>query len=284
LPALAADQYENFYYSPHAGVVFASQAGPVEIWWVSFSPEGAGNGAWQFRRETFNVSGDTRSAPVRRIYWTERSFDGPHVTIPNGRIEKANPIYTSKFPPTVAVAYQPPGYVEDPDPAAQAADIKRTLWFEKLAGVSQLSAYNMEGRILIEYLGGEVSPGQSVFLGLDVVEVIKSISPITTLTTELGKEVLPLGGQAGLVGTPAATSMVGQQPFYATTSSGDGTLHYFAERENSNPDLVMFYWMGLSQFTAMSTARPNTHCGGRLATTPSLAKAPVISWRHWEWR
>lgn len=243
LPALAADQYENFYYSPHAEVVFASQAGPVEIWWVSFSPEGAGNGAWQFRRETFNVSGDTRSAPVRRIYWTERSFDGPHVTIPNGRIEEANPIYTAKFPPTVAVAYQPPGYVEDPDPAAQAADIKRTLWFEKLAGVSQLSAYNKEGRILIEYLGGEVSPGKSVFLGLDVVEVIKSISPITTLTTELGKEVLPLGGQADLVGNPAATSMVGQQPFYATTSSGDGKLHYFAERENSNPDLVMFYWM-----------------------------------------
>jgi len=242
LPALAAGQYENFYYSPHAGAVFGSQSGAVEIWWVSYSPEGTGNGAWKFRKETFNVSGDTKSAPVRKIYWTEGTFDGPHVIIPSGRIEKAIPIYTSKFPSTVSVGYQPPGYVENPDPAAQSADIKRTLWFDKSGGIGQLSAYNKEGRILVEYLGAEVSAGKNAFLGLDVVEVIKSTSPIVT-ETQLGKQVLPHTGQTDLVGNEATTSAVGQQPFYATTSSGDGSLRYFAERSNSNPDLVMFYWL-----------------------------------------
>ena len=173
LPVLTTGQYESFYYSPHAERVFASQSGSVDIWWVSFSPEGTGNGAWQFRKETFNVSGDT-SGPVRKIYWTEGSFDGPRVVMPNGRIEKANPIYTAKFPPTVDVAYRPPGYVENPDTSGQPAEVKRTLWYEKLAGIGQLSAYNLEGRILVEYLGAEISSGKNVFLGADVVEVVKA--------------------------------------------------------------------------------------------------------------
>jgi hypothetical protein len=241
LPVLAAGQYESFYYSPHAERVFASESGSVEIWWVSFSPEGSGNGAWKFRKETFNVSGDT-NGPVRKIYWTEGSFDGPRVVIPVGRIQAANPVYTAKFPSTVDVAYRLPEYVENPDPNSQAAEEKRTLWFDKLAGNSQLSAYNIEGRILVEYLGAEVSPGKKEFIGADVVEVVKSISPIIT-ETKLGKQVLPQSGQTDLVGSPANTSAVGQQPFYATTSTGDGSLRYFAERSNSNPDLVMFYWL-----------------------------------------
>ena len=241
LPVLAAGQYESFYYSPHAERVFASESGSVEIWWVSFSPEGTGNGAWKFRKETFNVSGDT-NGPVRKIYWTEGSFDGPRVVIPVGRIQAANPVYTSKFPSTVDVAYRPPEYVENPDPNSQGAEERRTLWFEKLAGTSLLSAYNIEGRILVEYLGAEVSPGKKEFIGADVVEVVKSISPVRT-ETKLGNQVLPHSGQTDLVGSPASGSAGGQESFYGTTATGDGSLRYFAERANSNPDLVMFYWL-----------------------------------------
>ena len=242
LPVLAAGQYESFYYSPHAERVFASQSGSVEIWWVSFSPEGTGNGAWKFRKETFNVSGDT-NGPVRKIYWTEGSFDGPRVVMPNGRIEKVNPVYTAKFPPTVAEAYRPPGYVENPDTSGQAAEVKRTLWYEKMAGIGQLSAYNLEGRILVEYLGAEISSGRNVFLGADVVEVVKAAATEAT-EVELGQQVVPHTREPGLNPAPSLVSGSNSKfPLYATRSLANGQLVYFAERENLNPDEVLFYWM-----------------------------------------
>jgi hypothetical protein len=240
LPALAAGEYESFYYSPHAERVFASQAGSVEIWWVSFSPEGAGNGAWKFHRETFNVSGDT-SFPVRKIYWTEESFDGPRVVMPNGRIEAANPVYTAKFPPTVDVAYRPPGYEENPDPAGQAAEVKRTLWYEKMAGIGQLSAYNLEGRILVEYLGAEISPGRNEFLGADVLEVVKAI-PAAPGDIDLGKQVTPHPYEENLKAVPVQT-FDDSVSFFGSTVLASGKVVYTAERENLNPDLVQFYWM-----------------------------------------
>ena len=240
LPVLAPGEYESFYYSPHAERVFASQSGSVEIWWVSFSPEGSGNGAWKFFKETFNVSGDT-SGPVRKIYWTEGSFDGPTVVIPNGRIEKANPIYTAKFPPTVAVSYQPPGFVEDPEPSAQMPGIRRTLWYENIAGVAKLSAYNLEGRILLEYLGAEVSPGKFEFLGADVVEVVRSVAA-TEVDIELGKQVVPATGEMNLVAAPSLKNGMGTS-YYGISVLASGELVYWAERENLNPDLLLFYWM-----------------------------------------
>jgi hypothetical protein len=242
LPVLATGEYESFYYSPHAERVFASQSGSVEIWWVSFSPEGTGNGAWKFRKETFNVSGDT-SVPVRKIYWTEESFDGPRVVMPNGRIEKANPVYTTRFPPTVDEAYRPPGYVENPDASGQAAEVKRTLWYEKMAGIGQISAYNLEGRILVEYLGAEISPGRNIFLGADVVEVVKAATTEAT-EVELGQQVVPHTGETGLNPAPSLVSGSSSKfPLYATRSLSNGQLVYFAERENLNPDEVLFYWM-----------------------------------------
>ena len=239
LPALSAGEYESFYYSPHADRVFASQAGAVEIWWVSAAQI---NGDWKFRKEIFNVSGAT-SVPVRKIYWTEKAFDGPRVTIPSGRIELANPIYNAKFPPMVTEEYVQLGYVENPDPAAQPAGERRTLWYEKLNGNGQLSAYNLEGRLLVEYLGPETSPGKHEFLGADVVEVVKSTRSQTN-QIELGHQVRPRKPSEPLVAAPVLNlSAVSQAPYYATRALASGELVYYAERENLNPDLVLFYWL-----------------------------------------
>ena len=242
LPALTSGQYESFYYSPHADQVFASQAGSVEICWVSASPQGEGGGAWQFRRENFTVSGAS-VVPVRKIYWTEKSFDGPRVNIPTGRIELANPIYTANFTPLVSEEYRVPGFVENPEENAQVSSEKRTLWFENFAGNAQLAAFNREGRLMIEYLGPEISPGRLEFLGADVVEVIKS-APTQTVDIELGKRVMPRDGTANLVASPALNiASASQSSFYATLTGGNGDLLYYAEKENLNPDRILFYWM-----------------------------------------
>ncbi|MCF7675991.1 MAG: hypothetical protein K9M97_11650, partial [Akkermansiaceae bacterium] len=239
LPALAEGEYESFYYSPHAARVFASQAGAVEIWWVS---AGQINGAWKFRKETFNTSGAT-SVPVRKIYWTEKSFDGPRVLIPSGRIELVNAVYTARFPPVVETEYQQLGAVENPDPSAQPPEERRTLWYEKLNGNGQLSAYNLEGRILVEYLGPEISPGKQEFIGADVVEVIRSTRSQTN-EIELGREVRPRQPDEDLTAAPVLNlSAVSEPPFFATAALANGKLVYYAERENLNPDLVQFYWL-----------------------------------------
>lgn len=158
---------EAFYYSAHADAVFASQPGAVEIWWVTAIPQG---GEWKFKNEKFNVSSATQRE-VRTIYWTEKSFNGPRVDIPGGRIERVNPVFSTAFPSVVVDEYVPVGQVINPDPNGQPAEEKRTLWFDQIGGSAQIAAYNLEGRVLVEYLGQEIAPNRHQFLGADVVQV-----------------------------------------------------------------------------------------------------------------
>ena len=48
--------------------------------------------------------------PVRTIYWTEGSFDGPLVQITDGRITTANPVFNPVVPKAVAQEVIVPGY------------------------------------------------------------------------------------------------------------------------------------------------------------------------------
>ena len=242
VPALLPNELTSFYYSASADKVFASQAGSVDIWWVS---DGEKDGSYQFYRETFNVSSETSpGTPVRKIYWTERTFDGPGVTIPGGRIQNVNPVYTNQFPASVPAAqeYKPVGYVENPDPAAQMASEQRTFWYDKqAAGLAQFKAYNLEGRIFVEYLGKLIEGNRYEFLGADVVDVSKTLNS-STVDIALGQPVLPATGEAGLVAAPSMSNALGTS-YYGTTASASGEPVYTAERENLNPDRVRFYWM-----------------------------------------
>lgn len=245
------DPHLPFYYSPHADAVFAKQAGTVEIFWVTSAPQG---GSWKFRRETFTVSG-TSQGETRTIFWTEKSFNGPRVTVPGGRIDRVNPIYNPIVPATVSVEYVPVGEVVNPDPNTQPAAEKRTLWFEKIGGNAQLAAYNQEGRILVEYLGLEISPGKHEFLGADVVELVRRPNP-AQVTTKLGNRVLPheaMPPANGLAVPDADTDLIASPvrnigsetgfSFYGEQGLPDGRLAYWAERENLNPDRIVFYWL-----------------------------------------
>ncbi|MGZ0708682.1 hypothetical protein ACWPKO_10115 [Coraliomargarita sp. W4R53] len=240
VPALESGVYETFYYSPHAKTVFAYEAGQVQLWWRSRLPDSNGN--YIIVNETFAVSSATTN-PVRTLYWTEVSFDGPRVTVPGGRIVTVNPVYGNTFPATVTEEYIAPGTSLPADPDAQPASELRTLWFEKTNGIGELHAYNVSGRIFIEYLGALQEDGSQEFLGADIVEVIQA-APATILTVELGNEIRPALDAPELVALPITDSTTTDGvAFYGSHTRADGTLAYYAERENNLEDRVIFYWL-----------------------------------------
>ncbi|MEY4244126.1 MAG: hypothetical protein RLZZ245_1711 [Verrucomicrobiota bacterium] len=238
--ALAAGELEDFYYSPHANRVFASAPGLVTVHWVANALVG---GQYQIKAESFMVSSSTQ-IETRKMAWTEKSFNGPRINIPMGRIQNVNPIYSKVFKSTVPEAqeYQPAGYVQNPDVNARPPKELRTLFFEKVVGIGQLAAYNVTGRILVEYLGTEISPGQQEFLGMDVVEVTQVIGS-KNVTVTLGETLKPEDADPSLVPSPVLNLAQTGKPYYGTRTLADGLTYYDAERENLDPDQVIFYWL-----------------------------------------
>lgn len=253
--AVAISPPQSFYYSPHAGRVFATQSGRVSITWVTRVPVTTAaeptTAKYRFRQETFAVSSST-AKPTRTIYWTEKSFNGPLVNIPLGKIETVNPVYSANFPALVPQEYQGVG-------ASAPSDIslppeRRTLWFDKTAGLGQLRAYNVEGRIFVEYLGalqqGSVG-GVHNFLGADILDVVRVATPVEA-TVLLGDQITPRGSEGQLLpsdgssewlGAPVTAISATNQAFFGSVTRKDGMTNYYAERENLTPDRVAFYWL-----------------------------------------
>lgn len=239
IPAPAPGAYEHFYYSKHAKRVFASESGQVEIWWRSRVPDASNN--YVLTRETFTVSSAT-SSPVRTLYWTEKTFNGPRVAIPSGRIVTVNAVFSNTFPATVATEFVPVGSSPPSDPNAQAASELRTFWFETSNGNGELHAYNISGRLMIEYLGAQQPDGSHEFLGADIVAVAQS-APASTQTVFLGDEIRPNPEDFLLLAQPVSSSSSSSVSYFGSFARPDGTLAYYAERENNIEDRVIFYWM-----------------------------------------
>jgi hypothetical protein len=241
----------SYYYSPHAEKVYASQPGRVQITWVTLA---ATAGAYGITTETFSVSSNT-AAKVRTIYWTEGSFDGPKVPVTDGRITTVNPVFNSSVPKAVAQEVDIPGYVP-------TAENLTTLSFDKYSGNGMIHAYNVEGRILIEYLGN-VRLGNNVYdsLGVDVVDMVRA-PDISYATVHLGKTLAPHDGDASLTASPLLSTQAGGTSYYGTTAKADGTAEYTAERETGGPNTpdngspaspdaynkVVFYWLEAGNF------------------------------------
>lgn len=242
----------SFYYSPHAEKVFAHQPGRVEVKWVSRLTDGANYG---IRDETFAVSANT-PRPIRTIFWTEGNFDGPKVQVTDGRITTVSPVYNNQVPKAVAEEISIPGY-------SPASPNLSTLSFNKFNGVGQLQAYNVEGRLLVEYLGNVRSAtGTYEFVGTEVVE-IKRVASVGYPSIYLGKEIVSGNGDTRLVPSPVLSSQQNGASYYGTAVRPDQTLAYYAERETSeanNPDdgaprspneafnKVVFYWLETGDF------------------------------------
>ena len=240
IPPLEASTLPSYYYSPHARQVFANTPGTVEITWRSSVPDSA-TGAYIYYKERFSVSSATTS-PVRNLYWTERSFNGPQVVIPSGVIETLNPVYSNVFPASVATEYVVAGA---PTPDPDSAEL-RTVWFDTTGGTRRLHAYNTTGRILVEYLGALRDDGTHEFLGMDIVSVQQTLRP-STATIELGSRLRAFDGVAfdpdeTLVASPVTTS-TSAVDYYSSNPLPDGTLAYYAEQENDIEDREIFYWL-----------------------------------------
>ena len=240
LPPLASGVLPSYYYSPHAGRVFANTPGLVEVTWRSSVPDSQNDGNYIFYKESFTVSSGALS-PVRTMFWTEKSFSAPRITIPTGKVVTVNPVYSNVFPETVAEEFVVVGSSQA-DPNASSTQVLRTVWFEKTNGIGELHAYNITGRILVEYLGTRREDGTHEFLGADVVSVEQAIQP-QTQTVKLGEEIRPQPDE-NLVAQPATSDgSASSATFYGSIARPDGTLAYFAERFNDVEDRVAFYWL-----------------------------------------
>jgi hypothetical protein len=236
----------NYYYSPHAEKSFASQAGQVSVSWVSLAANASGY--YEIMTETFAVS-STSSKAIRTIYWNQRGFDAPLVNITDPTIMSVNPIFNTSVPKAVVNEVVAPG------DSPTAPSIYSTLKFSKVGATAQLSAYNVEGRIFVEYLGkARIGAEVLTYIGSDVVEIVRQ-ADTTYTTTYLGKEVLPHDGTSGvLTASPVSGSSLN---YYSSVTKSDGLMSYYAERATSSasdPDNgtptsttayndVKFYWL-----------------------------------------
>ena len=253
----------SYYYSPHAGKVFATQAGRVTVTWVSNVPDTTSPSdtkpTYKFKTESFAV-GSAPNVPQRPMYWSEKSFTGPLVNIPAGRIVAANVVYNSFMPSHVVDEFVPAGYNPSNDPSNSAPAERRTLWYDNMAGRGTLHAYNLEGSVFVEYLGAEISStGKREFLGADVVSTKRDAESINIEVT-LGQQLTPWNSpeEADLISSlaPNATQTSGKA-LYGTSALANGQLVYHAERENNDPDKIQIYWLEPKDAEIYLAAAPN---------------------------
>ena len=276
--SVSFEPYQPYYFSPHADRVFASQPGRVSITWVSAVPDTSALGesipSYKFRRETFAVSSSSR-LPARSLFWTEKGFSSPAVAIP-ASIVRVSPAFNSFFPSAVVNEYVPVGS----NPSGTTQQETRTLWFDdQVAAYRSIRAYNLEGRIFVEYLGAlqQGAVGVHEFLGADIVD-IRQVAEVETLTTSLGEELRPRSdaAQAGddaLEPSLINTAVSADKIPHGNHQGPDGRVHYYAERESLDPDRVTLVWLEPSDAAIYSQAPP-----GLSLRWPKLKRNYLFKW------
>ena len=170
------------------GFVYASQGGSSRIYWRTDSPvatEAGTNAPIYGLVERAVVVSTASRLPVRRIFWTEQGFPGQAVQVPQGEIQEVRVAYSDSFPDMVAdgTQYTPPGAQNSAVPIT-----RRTLWYENGA----LNAYNLEGRVLVEFLAElRTTSGLRRQVGVEVVDVIQEPLP-GLVDVPIGERLYPL--------------------------------------------------------------------------------------------
>ena len=253
----------GYYWSPHARVVYANQAGPVRVTWRKASPyttatlplnyaNAAGSVSFQTNGSsifllytaTYTVSGSPVKPP-RTIYWTEREFRtlGLPISIPPSRIGAVNIVYNTGFPRTVADEYRGPGYTTPTDGStSETLKELRTLWYDQAQGFMQ--AFNHEGRVFVELLGDLRSDGVTRNpIGFEIVDVIKQPAPLD-VDCDLGERIIPPQGAPVASLTPREI-LQGTTPsfVYQYFEPGDSIPRVYAARATAGLNDCLVHWM-----------------------------------------
>lgn len=191
-----------YYYSPHAGKVFAIQAGDVRITWrrstaLAGEPvDYVGNenvkyafigGSYYELLSTSQVVSEGAFKLTRKMYWTEGIFaaTGQKVTVPTETVKDIKFGYNTLFPQYVLTneVFVAAGSSSPFGASAGLVDT-RTIWAEN----GFISANNKEGRVFLELLGNTVAAGQRQHLGYEIVDVTREALP-EDVTAELGERL-----------------------------------------------------------------------------------------------
>jgi hypothetical protein len=254
-PGELAQTATSYYWSPHARAVFAIQPGPVLVTWKKRAPS-ASPPAGKYSFEAGNyyalydrlyvISGSAVKTP-RKIYWTEGVFRnlGWPVMVPAGQVGVVNVVFNSNFPQRVAKEYQQLGQTPLVADSSKMLQETRTLWYDQQ--LRQILAYNQEGRVFMELLGGTGPDGRSrQFLGFEVVDVSREANP-ADVTIELGERLSPyppaeLRADAGLY--PEMIQQVSTLP-YAVQHLNDQSAEkeLYATRETHHLNDLLVHWL-----------------------------------------
>ncbi|MEO0018491.1 MAG: hypothetical protein RLZZ522_1774, partial [Verrucomicrobiota bacterium] len=238
----------KFYWSKHAQKVYATQPGTITVKW----------------RETATTAKDITSTYViatapdqeeRTIYWTENGFRGPPVEVPVGRVNAVNIVYNTLVPKEVVTPYEP--WLAGVTDFTESDPLKKrykTFFYDN----NLIHAYNVAGRVFVEYLGNPRGDGTSEQKGIEIVNVIKETSPVVKVVS-LGERVDQLrANETGGTATDlepkilAGLGLGGQPYLHQQVSAGGTTTSLYAIREtqpgmaNTGKALdneVLVYWM-----------------------------------------
>ena len=248
---------EGYYWSPHAGNVYAVQPGPISITWRKRVPFTLGsepayvnelggasfvtNGAnvYLLYTEQYLVSGSPIKNP-KNIYWTKKSFisKGKAVAISGAAIGAVNIVYNDvTFPETVDEEYKEIG-----DSSISTNELKelRTLWTE----FGYLNAYNVEGRVFVELLGDLREDNLTrEQLGFEIVNVYRQAKPLDE-QTELGERILPPFPDTVEEVSPEPLDPLNSPNFaYQHTIEGSERIEYYAAGKTLNQSDLQIFWM-----------------------------------------
>lgn len=286
---------DRFFWSPHAsfrvrppiedevvesiggdsdplrdGFTYASEPGLIEISWRTEAPIGvSGANEPVYGLVTLNVRVSSGSRlPVRRIFWTEAGFKGPPVSLP-AQVQQVRIAYGANFPELVAEGDEfPANGSTGTGPGSEIQLPRRTLWFDTVQ--KNLRSYNVEGRVLVEFLAETRVSATQVRrqIGVEVVDVIQEAAPVI-VAVPLGERLYPMdpARPAPLYPLPAESSLREQrlretEELLASLSPSevlnlnpnspgsqfigpfevDGRLAYFAQQATVNTADVQIYW------------------------------------------
>ncbi len=237
-----------YYWSPHAQSVFAIQPGPIQVTWrkrqgsTTLSPNSISIGGLYYPLLTkfYVVSGSAVKSP-RKMYWTQASFQktGVPINIPTARVGAVNIRYSAAFPDRVAQQYVEIG---DSQIVTNGFQETRTFWYDEQQNL--LLAYNLEGRVFVEFLGDVTGPNTRQHLGFEIVDVFKQPLP-SDLTAYLGDKITAYSDgrdDSSLNPSPILTSL-GNSFLYTDPSTNPNRPDYYAVQETANPNDVLVHWL-----------------------------------------